>query len=169
MSGLFPTPQRRAIAMALWVLLGFIIVKLLFDLQPMPASKELREVSGVVSGFDEQTSRGRTGTSYRLYIHLRDDPSAYRLDDGLTGNEDRYFRIRNNLRRGDRLTLWIEDHAAYGQRIWQIRRGGDTLLEYLTVFDAEWQAHLMLYGLIACYAALSVAGVMYLRRRGYNL
>lgn len=54
----------------------------------------------------------------------------------------------NSLRRGDRLTLLIEDHPAYGQRIWEIRRGDEKRLHFLTVFDAEWQAGLMLYGLL---------------------
>lgn len=160
-----PAGQRRAIAIGLWIVLGGVMVKLLLDLQPMPASKDLREVSGVVAALDEQSQRGRSGASYQLYIQLHDHGAPYRLDDSRAGNWDRYARIRNSLRRGDRLTLLVEDHRAHGQRIWEIRRGRERLLDYLTVFDADWEGRLMLYGLTGLYLALTVAGVIYLRRR----
>lgn len=86
-------------------------------------------------------------------------------NDSHAGSDAEYFRIRNSLRRGDRLTLLIEDHEAYGQRIWEIRCGGEKPLNFLTVFDAEWQARLMFYGLIAVYLPLTVAGGLYLRRK----
>lgn len=160
-----PAGQRRIIAIGLWIVLGGVIIKLLLDLQPMPASRDLREVSGIVAGLDEQSQRGRSGTSHQLYVHLRDHAAAYRLDDSRAGSWDRYAGIRNGLRRGERLTLLVEEHQAYGPRIWEIRRGREVLLGYLTVFDAEWEGRLMLYGLTALYLALTVAGVIYLRRR----
>lgn len=45
--------------------------------------------------------------------------------------------------------LLVQDHKVRGSRIWEIRRGGEKMLSFLTVFDAEWQGRLMLYGLIA--------------------
>ncbi|MBY0269763.1 MAG: hypothetical protein K2X06_07855 [Burkholderiales bacterium] len=160
-----PDRLRWAVCTGVWLFLGFVLIRLMFDLQPMPASGELREVLGTVAGIEEHSRSGRGGTSYWLFVRLQGNDARYRLDDSHAGSDAEYFRIRNSLRRGDRLTLLIEDHEAYGRRIWEIRRGGEKLLDFLTVFDAEWRARLMLYGLIAVYLPLTVAGGFYLRRK----
>lgn len=160
-----PDRVRWTMLSVAWLVLGLVLARLLFDLQPMPASSELREVGGRVTGVEEHSSRGRSGTSYWLFVLLQGDEQRYRLDEAHAGGYREYVRVRNSLRRGDYLTLRIEDHKAHGQRIWEIRRGGEKLLDFLTVFDAEWQGRLMLYGLIGIYLPLTVAGAFYLRRR----
>ena len=165
MTNFIPDRLRWAICSGAWLVLGLVLIRLMFDLQPMPASSELREVSGTVAGIEEHSRSGRGGTSYWLFVRLQGDDARYQLDDSHAGSDAEYFRIRNSLRRGDRLSLLIEDHEAYGLRIWEIRRGGEKLLNFLTVFDAEWQGRLMLYGLIAVYLPLTVAGGLYLRRK----
>lgn len=165
MASYIPDRTRWAILSGAWLVLGLVLIRLMFDLQPMPASSELREVSGRVASVEEHSSRGRSGASYWLFVALQDDEQRFRLDDGHAGGYAEYLRIRNSLRRGDRLTLLIEDHKAYGPRIWEIRRGSEKLLNFLTVFDAEWRGRLMLYGLLAVYLPLTVVGGVYLRRK----
>lgn len=165
MTDFIPDRLRWAICSGAWLVLGLVLIRLMFDLQPMPASSELREVSGTIAGIEEHSRSGRGGSSYWLFVRLQGDDELYRLDDSHAGSDAGYFRIRNSLRRGDRLSLLIEDHKVYGRRIWEIRRGGEKLLPFLTVFDAEWQSRLMLYGLIGLYLPLTVAGGLYLRRR----
>ena len=77
-----PDRVRWAVCTGQWLFMGFVLIRLMFDLQPMPASGDLREVSGTVAGI-----------------------------------------------------------------------------------DTEWQVRLMLYGLIAVYLPLTVAGGLYLRRK----
>lgn len=165
MTDFIPDRTRWIMCAGAWLVLGLVLIRLVYDLQPMPASSDLREVSGTVAGIEEHSRSGRGGTSYWLFVRLQGDEARYRFDDSHAGSDAGYFRIRNSLRRGDRLTLLIEDHEAYGQRIWEIRRGGEKLLNFLTVFDAEWQSHLMIYGLIAVYLPLTVVGGLYLRRK----
>ena len=164
-----PDRVRWAICSGLWLFLGYVVIRLVIDLQPRPASNELREVSGTVVSVEEHSRSGRGGTSYWLYVRLQGHAVRYLLNDSHAGSDSEYFRIRNSLRRGDRLTLLVEghdeDHEAYGQRIWEIRRGGEKLLNFLTVFDAEWEGRLMLYALIAVYLPLTVVGGIYLRRK----
>ena len=40
-----PDRVRWAICTGLWLFLGFVLIRLMFDLQPMPASSDLREVN----------------------------------------------------------------------------------------------------------------------------
>ncbi len=160
-----PDHVRRAVLTVAWVIIGVVLAKSVIDLQPMPGFRDLREVRGTVVALEADSRSGRGGSSYWLYVTMQGDATRYRLDDERAGGPAHYFRIRNTLRRGDQLTLWAENHAAHGQRIWQIQRGGDKLLDYLTVFDADWASRLMLYGLIAGYAALSAGGFFYLRRQ----
>jgi hypothetical protein len=174
MTDFIPDRVRWAILSGLWLFLGYVLIHLMIDLRPMPASSELREVIGTVAAVEEHSRSGRGGSSYWLFVRLQGNDARYQLDDSHAGSDTEYFRVRNSLRRGDRLTLLIEDHEAYGKRIWEIRRGGEKLLNFLTVFDAEWQGRLMLYGLIAVYLPLTVFGGLYLRRKfggasGYTL
>lgn len=39
------------------------------------------------------------------------------------------------------------------------------MLGFLTVFDAEWEGRLLLYGVIAVYLSLTLVGGLYLRRK----
>ena len=160
-----PERTRRIVLTVAWVFIGVVLVKSMFDLQPMPGFRDLREVRGTVVALEADSRSGRGGSSYWLYVTLQGEATRYRLDHERAGGTTDYFRIRNALRRGDQSTLWTENHAAHGPRIWQIQRGGDKLLDYLTVFDADWASRLMLYGLIAGYAALTVAGFFHLRRK----
>ena len=170
-----PDHVRRILLAGLWVVLGIVLVMQVAELEPMPASSELREVGGVVAGIDEHSkivSRGPD--SYWLYVELQGSSQRYRLDDSHAGSFGEYIRIRNSLRRGDRLTLLVQDHKARGPRIWEIHRGGEKLLGFLTVFDAEWEGRLLLYGVIGLYLPLTVVGVLYFRRKfggasGYTL
>ena len=164
-----PARVRWAVCTGLWLFLGFVLIRLMFDLQPMPASGDLREVSGTVAGIEEHSRSGRGGTSYWLFVRFQGNAARYQLNDSHAGSDAEYFRIRNSLRRGDRLTLLVEDHEAFGQRIWEIRRSGEKRLNFLTVFDAEWQVRLMLYGLIAVYLPLTVAGASTSGANGYTL
>lgn len=165
LSSFIPDRVRWAICAGVWLFIGYVLIHWMLTLQPMPASSELREVAGTVAGIEENSRSGRGGTSYWLYVRLQGGDARYRLIDEHAGSHAEYFRIRNSLRRGDRLTMLIEDHPADGGRIWEIRRGGEKLLDFLTVFDAEWKARLMFYGLIAVYLPLTVAGGIYLRRK----
>ena len=161
-----PDRVRRTLLAGLWVVLGITLVMQVVDLEPMPASSELREVGGVVAEIDEHSkivSRGPD--SYWLYVKLQGSAQRYRLDDSHAGSFGEYIRIRNSLRRGDRLTLLVQDHKARGPRIWEIHRGGEKLLSFLTVFDAEWEGRLLLFGLIGLYLPLTVAGGLYWRRK----
>lgn len=160
-----PDRLRWSICAGAWLVLGLVLLRLLVDLQPMPASSELREVRGTVAGIEEHSSRGRSGTAYWLFVRLQGSDARYRFDDSHAGSFSEYIRIRNSLRRGDRLTLLVQDHGTRGPRIWEIRRGGDKLLAFLTVFDAEWEGRLLLFGLIGLYLPLTVAGGIYLRRK----
>ena len=170
-----PDHVRWTLLTVLWVVLGIFLVVTLIELEPMPASSELREVSGIVAGIDEHSNTsGRPPHSYWLYVMLQGSGQRYRLDHSHAGGYGDYLRIRNSLRRGDRLTLLVEDHKAHGPRIWEIHRGGDKLLKFLTVFDAEWEGRLLLYGVIGLYLPLTVVGVLYFRRKfgvasGYTL
>lgn len=132
----------------------------------MPASSELREVGGIIAEIDEHSkivSRGPD--SYWLYMKLQGSGQRYRFDDSHAGSFREYIRIRNSLRRGDRLTLLVQDHKVRGPRIWEIRRGGEKMLSFLTVFDAEWEGRLLLFGVIGVYLPLTVVGGFYLRRK----
>lgn len=161
-----PDHVRRIILAGLWVVFGIVLVMYVVELEPMPASSELREVGGVVAEIDEHSNtRGRGPDSYWLYLMLQGSGQRYRLDDSHAGSFGEYIRIRNSLRRGDRLTLLVQDHKARGPRIWEIRRGGEKLLSFLTVFDAEWEERLLLFGVIGLYLPLTVAGGIYLRRK----
>ncbi len=160
-----PDRLRWSVCAGAWLVLGIVLIRLLSDLQPMPASGELREVTGTVAGIEEHSRSGRGGSSYWLFVRMQGDDARYRLDDSHAGSDAEYFRIRNSLRRGDRLTLLIEDHETYGRRIWEIRRGGEKLLGFLTVFDAEWEGRLLLYGVTGLYLPLTVLGGIYLRRK----
>jgi hypothetical protein len=107
-------------------------------------------------------------------VKLQGSGQRYRLDDSHAGGFREYIRIRNSLRRGDRLTLLVQDHKTRGPRIWEIRRGGEKLLNFLIVFDAEWEGRLLLFGVIGFYLPLTVVGGLYLRRKfgaasGYTL
>jgi hypothetical protein len=139
-----PAGQRRAIAIGSWLVPGGVTIKRLFDLQPMPASKALHEVSGVVAGIEQQGQRGRSGSPRQRYVSLRDHAVPYRLDDSHAGNWNRSTGIRNGLHRGERPTPLVEDCKAHGPRIWEIRRGREALRGYLTVSDVEWKGRLML-------------------------
>jgi hypothetical protein len=165
---LLPDRMRRRIFIGAWLVFGLVLLRLFHDLQPMPASGELREVSGVLAAVEEHSARGRSGASYWLLVSLQADGQRYRLDDSHAGSDREYTRIRNSLRRGDRLTLLVEDHQVHGPRIWEIRRGREKLLNFLTVFDAEWKGRLLLYGLIGIYLLLTVAGALHLRRKSLH-
>jgi len=161
-----PDRVRWVLLTGLWVVLGIVLVIQVAELEPMPASSELREVGGVVAGIDEHSNtRSRGPDSYWLYLKLQGSSERYRLDDSHAGGFRDYIRIRNSLRRGDRLTLLVQDHKARGPRIWEIHRGGEKMLSFLTVFDAEWEGRLLLYGVIGLYLPLTVAGGIYLRRK----
>lgn len=160
-----PDHVRWTLLTLLWVVFGIVLAVVAIGLKPMPASSELQQVSGVIEQIDAQSrsvSRGRD--SYWFYLTLQGSGQRYRFDDSYAGSFDEYIRIRNALRRGDRVTLLVQEHNS-DLRIWQIHRGGDKLLSFLTVFDAEWRGRLMLYGLIAVYLPLTVAGGLYLRRK----
>jgi hypothetical protein len=70
--------------------------------------------------------------------------------------------------------LLVEDHKVRGPRIWEIGRGGEKMLNFLIVFDAEWEERLLLFGVIGLYLPLRVVGGLHLRRKfgaasGYTL
>lgn len=170
-----PDRVRWTLLAGLWVVLGITLLMQLVELEPMPASSELREVGGIIAGIDEHSkivSRGPD--AYWLYVMLQGSGQRYRLDHSHAGSFREYIRIRNSLRRGDRLTLLVQDHKVRGPLIWEIRRGGERLLNFLTVFDAEWEGRLLLFGLTGLYLTLTVVGGLYLRRKlgaanGYTL
>lgn len=160
-----PDYVRWTLLTILWVVLGVVLVVVAIGLKPMPASSELQQVSGVIEQIDAQSrsvSRGRD--PYRFYLTLQGSGQRYRFDDRHAGSFDEYIRIRNTLRRGDRVTLLVQEQQD-DLRIWEIHRGGDKLLKFLTVFDAEWEERLLLFGAIGLYLPLTVAGGIYLRRK----
>ncbi len=98
-----PDRVRWAICTGLWLFLGYVVIRLVINQQPMPASSELREVSGTVVSVEEHSRSGRGGTSCWLYVGLQGHAAPYLLNDSHAGSDSEYFRIRNSLRRGDRL------------------------------------------------------------------
>jgi hypothetical protein len=160
-----PDHVRWTLLTLLWVVFGIVLAVVTIELKPMPASSELQQVSGAIEQIDAQSrsvSRGRD--PYWFYLTLQGSSQRYRFDDRYAGSFDEYIRIRNALRRGDRVTLLIQENKDE-LRIWQIHRGGDKLLSFLTVFDAEWEEHLLLYVAIGLYLPLSVVAWRALRRR----
>lgn len=73
-----PDRERWVLLTGLWAVLGITLVMQVVDLEPMPASSELREVGGIVAGIDEHSNTsGRPPHSYWLYLKLQGSDQHY--------------------------------------------------------------------------------------------
>jgi hypothetical protein len=154
-----PIDGPRRLTMLRWILGGivavgvgiFFLVRYFADL---PTLEQLTTVSGDVVNAEVKTQRTRRTRSEYLAVQIGSHPTVFYRD-----RFPDFEKIVGTIKQGDRVTAWVD---AGDSNIWQLERGGERLVSYEQIAEAEKSNNRMngLLGAVFVVVGLGTVGVM---------
>jgi len=119
---------RWVLGAVVCVIVGVMLLNRYFA--GVPALERLTRVEGEVTSAEVVTQRTRRMNSEILSVRVGDNPPAFypqRLPE--------FDRLSEALRPGEKVTAWVD--VGGNNYIWQLERGGDRLVSYDQVAEAQ--------------------------------
>jgi hypothetical protein len=153
--------------MVRWVLGGIlclIVGGFMVFRTPVPNVDQLTTLTGPVVSAEVVEQRSRRSRSERLVVVIGNNAAAYYLD-----RFPDFERLATALRPGDKVTALVD--VGKGNYIWQLEKGGQRLVSYEQVAEAQRSnnRNMMLLGAVFIVTGIGIIVVMaYQWRTGAN-
>jgi hypothetical protein len=126
----------------------------------IPALEQLTPVEGMVTAADQETRRSRRSQSQVLVVRVGDAAPAYYLE-----RFPEFDRVVGAVKPGDRVSARVD--VGGDNYIWQLDRGGDRVVSYAQVAEAQRENDrgLGLFGVLFLVVGVGVLVAMLLQWR----